>query len=251
MNLGAAAGLIWPFALVLTRVSGLVVTVPFIGANVVPIRARLALTLALSFALTLATPYVAAPSAPIIALVGELLLGAVAGLVVRVGVGALDLAGEILGLQAGFGFARIADPMLDSPSSIVGETFGLLAGAVFFVIDGHQQVIRALAVSFRNIPAGTVQFEPGWVGLLMDRAATMFGVGLRIAAPVGGTLLATQLGFALLGRVAPQLNLWGLGFVLTIGITLVSLAIFAPTLAVEIPALLDSAIRDGALIFGR
>jgi flagellar biosynthetic protein FliR len=251
MPLDAAANLTWPFGLVLARVTGIMLTMPFFSSEMVPVRARVALTLVLSIALTLATQGVAAPVAPVVALVGELMLGAAAGLVVRIGLAGLELAGELVGLQAGFGFSRTVDPMLESQTNIVGEAFSLVAGAFFFAIDGHRQVIHALADSLKAAPPGTIAFDPGWLPTLVDRMNVMWGVGLRIGAPVLVALVATQLAFALMSRVAPQLNLWGLGFVLTIGIGLGALALYAPALSGEIRELLSGALGDGARLLAR
>jgi len=246
MSLAAAASLGWPFALVLGRVSGVVLTAPFLGAEVIPVRARVALTVAISFALTLALPYAAAPSAPIVALASELLLGAAAGLVVRIAVGALELAGELTGLQMGLGFGHTLDPLLESQGSVVSQAFSLAAGALFFATNGHLQVVRALADSLKAVPAGTVTFDPSWATTLVDAAATMFVTGLRIAAPLAFVLLTSQLAFAMLGRIMPQLNAWGLGFLITIGLGLTGLAVFAPSLTAEVRDLLGAAIGDAA-----
>lgn len=251
MSFAAAASLGWPFALVLGRVSGVVLTTPFIGAEIIPVRVRVALTVAVSFALTLALPYAATSEAPVVALIGEVLLGAAAGLVIRVAVGALELAGEVVGLQMGLGFGHMVDPLLEAQGSTVSQVFGLVTGGLFFAIDGHLQVVRALAGSLRAVPAGTVTFEPGWVTALVDHTADMFVTGLRIAAPLAAALLASQLAFALLGRIMPQLNAWGLGFVITIGLGLVGLGLFAPSLAAEMRDLLGAAVGDAGRLVGR
>ena len=251
MSLVAAAPLVWPFVLVLARVSGVVLTMPFLGAELVPVRARVALTVAVSFALTLAVPGARASSMPIVVLVGELALGAASGLVVRIAVGALELAGEVVGLQMGLGFGHTVDPLLEAQGSVVSQVFGLVAGTLFFAMNGHLQVMRALADSLRAVPPGSVVFDPGWVTTLVDAAAAMFLTGVRIAAPLAAALLAGQLAFALLGRVMPQLNAWGLGFSITIGLGLFGLVLFAPSLTAEVRDLLSVAVADGMRIAGR
>lgn len=251
MSVDAATNLAWPFALVLCRVTGMVVTLPFISAKLLPVRARVALMLAVSFALTLSNPVAVAPHAVISALLGELLLGVAAGLVVRIGVAAIEMAGELIGSQAGFGFSRMADPLLDNQASVVGDTFGLVAGAFFFVTNGHHQVIRTLVSSMRSVPLGTVNLEAGWLEPLSDRISVMFKVGLHLAAPIVAALLASQLALGLLSRVMPQLNLWSLGFVITGGVAFLVLAVFAPAASVAMVEILDRAIGDVALVLVR
>ena len=108
--------------------------------------------------------------------------------------------------------------------------FSVTIALLFFAVDGHRAVIRGLAASLTTLPPGAVHPGAAWVDLLTSRTGALLADGLRIAGPLLATVLAAQLSFGLLGRVAPQLNLWAIGFLVIVAIGLLSAALFVPSL---------------------
>jgi flagellar biosynthetic protein FliR len=187
-------------------------------------------------------PGVDSAGALALAMAGELALGGLAGMVVRVALAAAEIAGEIAGMQMGFGFARTVNPLTAQQTGALTRLVSVAAGILFFAIGAHRQVIQAVADSLRAVPAGAAVNDQAWSELLVDSVSGMFVAGLRIALPLVVTVMASHLTFGLLSRVAPQLNLWSVGFLVSISVGLVGLTVFAPALVAEIRATLSHGI---------
>lgn len=227
------------FALVLTRVSGVFLGMPMLSGEVVPLRLRAAIACALAFALSMAVP---APRVPlgvgegVAAAAVELLIGAGLGLLVRLALAVAEALGALLSMQMGLGFNAIVDPLTQAEGPLA-SLFGLVAWMLLLTCDGHHQVLRGLADSLRAIPPGAVLAadaaplaEP-FARRIADAGGTLFSASLRIATPVAAAVLGTNVGLALLARVAPKVNLLMLGFLIAAGAGLLALALAAPSMA--------------------
>ena len=176
---------------------------------------RVMLALGLSTAMVSAT---AAASPPTLSLatilpiaVSELMLGATFVLVFQVAYAAIQVAGRTVDIQAGFGLAAVLDPTTRAQMPLIGSLYVFAAGAVFFGLDGHLQLVRILAASVEAVPLGQA-VAPRSLTPLTTFVATAFMSGFGVA---GGAILAlflTDMGIALLSRTAPQMNVLVLGF---------------------------------------
>jgi flagellar biosynthetic protein FliR len=250
MGLSVPSSTLYAFALVLTRTSALLVALPALGGELVPVRIRAALALSLSFAVVMAHPPLPADTAPAPALVSEALLGAALGLLVRTSLAAAEIMGELVSNQAGFGFDKLMNPLTAEPSSPLSNVVTLTLGVVLFASGAYREVIRGFVSSFFVVPAGSLASWSELFSLLSERAAALFAAGLRIGAPIAGALLATQLGLGLLARLAPQLNVWALGFLVTSAVAVAALIIFLPGFVDELVALWGTGIADLSLVSG-
>jgi flagellar biosynthesis protein FliR len=251
----ALEGPVATFGLVLTRLGGLLLALPFFGGEIAPLRVRIVFAVVISGALTLATPMIridtSAPSIFVVALVGELVLGLFLGLVVRMTVATAELAGELAGIQMGFGFNRLVDPMLQEQVGPLTRMVSMAAGVLFFVTDAYREVIRGFAMTLAAVPPGSARISAAWAELLVERTGALFAGGLRVGGPVIFAVLGAQLSFGLLGRVAPHLNLWALGFLVTIGVGLICMALFVPSLVADVRALLEDGVGDLVAVVAR
>lgn len=237
-------------SLVLARCSGTVLLAPVFSAQTIPVRVRAGITLVLALVLTAHVgPIVHERSAFAIAVgaAGELLVGLVIGLLFRLVLLVAETAGELAGLQMGFGFAQLADPLTQETSDITTQLLGAFAVLLLLAADGHRLVIAALAASLHNVPLGTglarlasLPAAASWLGSALETA-------LRLAAPVIVALLLCNVALGLLARAAPQLNLFVLGFAISIAVGLIVLDVVATSglsLMIEqlqrIPARLDA-----------
>ena len=143
--------------------------------------------------------------------VRELALGSVFVLAFQMAFGALYMAGRTIDIQAGFGLAMLIDPTTRTQTPLVGTVFAYAAGAVFFAMDGHSQLLRLFAVILQAVPLGTWTMPGSLAGL-----TTFIGVIFMTAFGVaGGTILAlflADLAITLLSRTVPQMNVLVLGF---------------------------------------
>lgn len=225
---GWLAAFLWPFA----RVAALVATAPVLGSPLCPARVKIGLAalLALLLAATLGPlPAIAPASAQGLLLLAEqVLIGSAMGFAMQIVFEAVALAGEIAGLQMGLGFATLYDPQLPGQVAVVGEYLNLVASLVFLAINGHLLVIAGLAQSFRVFPLSLAPFGAPGMHALLEWGTQIFSFGLLLSLPLLAALLITNLALGILSRAAPQLNIFAVGFPLTILVGFVMLLLAAP-----------------------
>ncbi len=222
----------------MARILGFVGAAPVFGNNAVPRRIKLVVGLAVTMGVlpvVTATPPEAIDSwAGILILFQQTLIGIAMGLVLRVVFAALDLMGEIISLQMGLSFATFFDPVAGGQTAVVGEFLTLIATLVFLSLNGHLLMIDALARSFEWLPvSATLPHKGGWL-VLARFGASIFASGLLMALPIVTALLITNIALGVLTRAAPQLNLFAIGFPITLtvgfGVLLLALSHLAPLL---------------------
>ena len=234
-------------ALVLVRISGLMVFAPVFSSEAIPIRVKAALTVAVA---VLAAPVVAAfPRAHVelsaMAVVGELSVGLVFGMALSLLFEALELAGQILGFQFSFSLVNLLDPNAPVQIPLLGQMFGLLGTLVVIGAGLDRLMLAALLRTFVAAPVGAVTLNPR-VGLaLVPMAGGIFSAALQLAAPVMAATLLAELAVALAGRLAPQLPVMSVTVpvktLLGYGVLIGSLALWPHWIEARFAALLDAA----------
>jgi len=214
------------FALVLTRLTGLVLLQPVLGSLAIPLRVRALLVLGLAALLTpFVSPPQAVPGTPgglALAMAGELALGALMGLAVRMCFLGLELAGFLIATESGLAFGQIVDPGTGNEESILTTFYAQLGAAVFLIVGGHRALIEICMHTFRTVPLlGADGLLAGGVELAVDALALAGQIAIRAAAPVIVTLFLANVALGFLSRTVPQLN------ILTVGFSLKGLLVFA------------------------
>ena len=220
------------------RVLGMIATAPIFGSAVVPRRLRLVAGLVIGAAIASVLP----PPPPLqpgtwfgmAIFVQQILIGIGMGLGLRMVLSAVDIAGDIIGLQMGLSFATFFDPNSSGQTAVLAEFLGLLSTLTFLALNGHLLMIDVLARSFEMAPIGGVSVTgPAWL-MLTRIGSVAFACGLLISLPIVTALLITNISLAVLTRTAPQLNLFAIGFPITstvgLVVILISLNAFAPVL---------------------
>lgn len=199
---------------VLVRVSAFVVTAPLLGARGAPGRVRLLLAVVLTPLIALTVPPVEPPalfsSTWWLMMMINVAVGLMLGLLLQLLFEALMLAAEMISALAGLSFAQVNDPMRGTLSPVLGSMLMTFTSLLFLAMDGHHALIRLLWLSFTAIPMAGEWSGPPWmalVGLLVP----MLEAGISLALPVLASLLTVQLGFGLVSRAAPALNLFAIG----------------------------------------
>lgn len=207
---------VWPFC----RVVGLVMAAPVSGAAFVPVRIRLVLALAITLVMAPAIPLPAIidplSAAGLLVTGQQLLIGATLGLAVRIVFVVVELAGQIVAQQMGLGFAAMVDPQHGVQVPVVSQFYVLVSTLVFLGLNGHLVLVRVLAESFRTLPVGTWGITRDGLWGMVSWAGWLLANAVLIALPVMTALLVINLAFAVLNRAAPQLNIFSVGFPLTI-----------------------------------
>jgi flagellar biosynthetic protein FliR len=222
--------LLWPFV----RALALFTTLPVLGQRVVPARVRIALAffIAVASQATLpAMPVVALDSAAALMLTAQqVLIGLAIGFAVRIVFAAVEMAGEMVGLQMGLNFAGFFDPATASQTTGSARLFGAMVALLFVVVDGHLAVIAALVQSFQAFPVSPDVL--GWLRALQPQTwgAEVFHLGLWIALPLIGMLLFVNIVLGVISRVAPQINVFAVGFPITLSVGLIGMLLTLPML---------------------
>lgn len=206
----------------LARILALLATAPVFNNAATPTRVRLMTGLAIALALSPALPQ--PPAIPAGSWIGltivaeQLLIGSMMGFTLRIAFAALDIAGEIIGLQMGLSFATFFDPVAGGNTPVMTQFLGLLTALFFLAMNGHLLALYLLAESFTVLPISSLPFHAISLAGVVKAASMMFSLGLLLALPLVTALLVTNLALGVLSRVAPALNLFAVGFPVTMAL---------------------------------
>jgi flagellar biosynthetic protein FliR len=204
------------FLLVLARVSGVIVFVPIPGLATGADVSRIMLALTLTVALFPVWPVRRMEHFTIGPMLGWMASEAAFGLTIGVAVAFLlegiQMAAQVIGLQAGYSYASMIDPNTQADTTTLQLMAQLMAGSLFFALGFDRQVIQVLARSFESVPGGTYALTTGSVEAVVRLGAGIFATGLQLALPVLALLLLLDIAFAVLGRLQTQLQLLSLSF---------------------------------------
>jgi flagellar biosynthetic protein FliR len=206
---------LWPF----TRILGLIAAAPVIGSPQFPARAKVALAVLVSIVITPGLPPLPKiePSSwhGLFLLAHELAIGLALGFLMRLVFTAIELAAELIGLQMGLGFAQFYDTQAAASMPVLGRFFGLAATLTFLAIEGHLLLFGVLAESFTTLPIGGSASGAFWQTVASKGGYLLFAA-LSLALPVIAALLITNVALGILSRAAPQLNIFAVGFPVTL-----------------------------------
>lgn len=227
-DLSIPLGTVYAFALVLVRVIGVFTFLPIPGITAGPAAARIVLSLAFTFALASRWPVIDPAGVTtgvfIVWVISEAVLGITAGVLVGMMAEAIVMGAQILGLQAGYGYASTIDPNTNADSGILLVLAQLLAGMLFFALGLDRQLIAVFAASFEIHPPGSWSATLPDADAVIRMGSSIFSTGLRLALPVAGILLLVDLTLALVGRINAQVQLLSIAFPLKMTIALCMLA---------------------------
>jgi len=212
-------GWVGQFLLPLFRIASMLMVMPVIGTQLVPVRVRLYLALAICLVLAPnlpPMPQVDAVSLQAMLMIAEqVLVGVMFGFMLQLFFHLFTVAGQIIAMQMGLGFASMVDPSNGVSVPVLGQFLLMLVTLLFLAMNGHLVVFEVLAESFVTLPVGE--------GLLLDHYWTLAGkltwviaAGLLMALPAITALLIINLAFGVMTRAAPQLNIFSIGFPLTL-----------------------------------
>ena len=222
--------LLWPFL----RALALFTALPILGTRSVPTRVRIGLAafIALAAQPSLPPAAVVALDSPLAMLlvVQQVVIGLSLGFAVRLVFAAVEFAGELIGLQMGLNFAGFFDPLSAATATASSRFFGTTVAWLFIVANGHLLVIAALVQSFQAFPVGLEPFSFLHQVQPQRWGAEIFSTGLWIALPLVTMLLFVNLVLGAISRVAPQINIFAIGFPVTLGVGLLGLLLTMPAL---------------------
>lgn len=234
--------------LAFVRIGGVLLTAPPFRHTSVPVTLRVLLAVLLAYGLA---GFVRGPLPPgftdplgfTLALVVEALTGALLGFAVRFVFFAVEFAVDVIGYQMSLGLAQVFNPIEGTDANPLGQLYSIGFLLLFLLLDGPQQLLRGLALSFEAVPLGGAAL-PASGPLLLEMAGTMFAAAVRLAMPFMVAMLLVDVALSVFARVVPQADFFSLGLPLKLlaGLGLAVLFVEAfGTVAVE---LIDQAGRD-------
>ncbi|MFA5880286.1 MAG: flagellar biosynthetic protein FliR [Candidatus Margulisiibacteriota bacterium] len=204
------------FFLIFARIAGLFQFSPVFNTKEIFLLGKTVLIFWISFSMVFVIPLpVALPDTALsfaLALVTEVLVGACIGFVSQLLLIGLEFAGSMMDTQAGLSTASILDPSSGRTTTLLSKWVHWIAIIVFLMMDGHHMLLGSIFHSFKLIPIGApVHFEKS-AELLMSMGTMIFQIALQYSASILLIVFLIDFCFGMLSRVAPQINVFQLGF---------------------------------------
>lgn len=225
------------FFLIFVRLATIMAIIPFYGERSVPIQLKLGLALLIS---VIVYPLLTGAGVPqetqslmgfAVAMLQSLLAGLMVGFIPLLLFASVQLGGELIGFQMGFGITSVLDPLSQIRMSLIAQFEYILAMLIFITLDGHLYFLQGIVKSFQVVPLVGASFPDILGESVVKLSRDIFIIGLKIAAPIMVTIFLTNVGLGILGRTMPQMNIFIVGFPLQIGIGLLMLGMSIPVFA--------------------
>lgn len=214
MTIPLPLNMLGPLLVIGLRVSGLMIFAPFLGSTAIPARIKAILTIVLTAVLYPVHGPSLAPIGPgqwPLVVASELVLGIALGIATSLVFDAVQMAGQVLSVQLGYSLVNILDPQTQVDSTVMALFHQTIALLIFLRLDVHYWILRAVANSFTYMPPGSATINRLFTAALLQVGASVFEVGLQIAAPVLSATLVADIVLGLLGKSSPQLGVMLLG----------------------------------------
>ena len=226
MNPGVLDGILLRldiFLLLFIRMMGLFATAPIWSNRLVPVQIRAALAFAAAVVVSPLfrelTPPATLPALGALA-IRELLVGMVIGFVAALCFAAIQFAGQLLDLNMGLSMVNLLDPMTNTQMPVMGNFLYILSLLIFFSINGHHALIRAVMDSYALIPIGSAVLTTSLAQSLVNMGANLFVLGFKVAAPVLAAIFLTTVALGMLNRAVPQMNVFVVGLPIQLAVGL-------------------------------
>jgi flagellar biosynthetic protein FliR len=243
------------FLMILIRVGLVMYLFPIFSSTMIPGPVKAGMALLMSLVLTPVVPvdparFPATVPALLIYGISEFFVGMVMALSVQLFMGAVELAGQLIGFQMGFSIINVLDPQSGTQVSIMGQIGNMVMVMIFLALNGHHALITGLLESFRMVPPGVLILKKGLLNQVLHLVTDMFSLAVQIGAPAIVALLFTSTAFGITAKFVPQMNILIAAFPIKIvvglfffGFTIQILAIVTRTFISQCPALFTSLLR--------
>lgn len=207
---------LWPFF----RITALFMAMPIVGTRIVPARVRI--TLGITFTLLVVPMLPPMPSVPPLSIasgviiVQQVVIGLTLGFFLQIIFQVFVLAGQFMAMKMGLGFASMNDPANGVNVTILSQYYLILTTLLFLSMNGHLVVFRMVVESFSTYPIAMSGFGIDVFWQIANSGGWMFSRALLISMPVLTSLLVVNLAFGVMSRSAPQMNIFAVGFPITL-----------------------------------
>ena len=205
----------WPYS----RLAAMLMTMFVVGSQNVPVMVRAKLAIVVTAAMAPLLP--AMPEIPLFSFNGllitvqQVLIGVAIGFASQLLSQTFILAGQVIAMQTSLGFASLVDPINGGSTPVVGQFYLMLGTLVFFAVDGHLTMLHLLQISFTTLPVGTGGLSLQGMQSLMAFGSVMFQMALSVSLAAVVAMLLINFSFGVMTRAAPQLNVFSMGFAIS------------------------------------
>ncbi|MHB1545943.1 MAG: flagellar biosynthetic protein FliR [bacterium] len=222
------------FMLIFFRIIAMIVILPFIGSSAVPGWAKIGLAFFMSLIVypliikTQILPHLPLPMV-ILSIISQVLIGIIFGFLVLIIFTGVEVAGQLISVQVGFGMISLLNPLISNQQvSLVSNLLNYLALIIFIETSAFFFVIEGIYNSFQTIPLTFINFSPYIFKYLELKAGDIFLIGINLSIPIILVAILLNIIIALMGRIAPQFNIFAVGFPIIIVVGLLMLYISVP-----------------------
>jgi flagellar biosynthetic protein FliR len=214
--LNQVALFIWP----LMRISAMFISVPLFSIRSVPARVRLILSIAITLVIMPLLPPL--PPVEMFSYTGfmmaltQIVIGLTTGFILQVVFAAVVFAGQGIALSMGLGFSMMVDPQNGQQVPVIAQLYTVTTTLIFISLDGHLMLIQMLLDSFKTLPIGLDGIDKAGIWSIIEWSSRMFAGGLLLAMPIIASLLLINIIFGVAARSAPQLQIFSVGFPVTL-----------------------------------
>lgn len=235
--------IVWPMG----RISGLIIAAPFFSSSLVSSRIKVFFIFVLSWVCAFMVPeklsFENFTGLYIVYMVQEIAFGLLMGFILQLVFEVFALVGQIISMQAGLGFAIMIDPSTKASVPLISQFYLMMTTLVFLSLNGHLVLLEALMNSFQVMPISTWSLDTGALWRIMMFSGWMFKEAVLVTIPAIIALIIVTLTFGIVTRVASQLNIFSLGFPITLMMSIVVIWVCLPTVGWQMADALDQGLR--------
>ena len=244
------AGFMWP----LLRIGSMMMAAPIFSTRQIPVRFRLLLAVLVTLLVQPVLPDVPvvavfSPDALLIA-IQQIAIGVTLGFLMQMAFQALIFGGQVMAYSMGLGFANMMDPTNGVQVPVVSQFWLILAMLAFVMMNGHLVLISAVVDTFTVLPVATDGLTRAGVWELLAWASRMFAAGVLMALPVIISLLLINVGMGVVSRAAPQLNIFAIGFPITLMMGFLLIWMTLPQVMTGFGGLVTETFDRSAIVLG-
>ena len=239
----------WPLA----RVTGVLLMSPIIGSAYIPLYIKILFSTVIT---AFVFPFIDIPGnidpisfQAVIVLAQQLMIGLTIGAIIQVAFTAVMIAGENIAMTMGLGFAHMTDPVNGVTIPVVSQLLTVIASLFFLALNGHIAILQLLISSFQTLPISEL-ISTSTAIAVAEWASRMFIGALLVSIPAVTALLVINISMGLMTRVAPQMNIFSVGFPLTMMLGFIFIALSIPIAMKVFQGLLGQSFERVSVLFG-
>lgn len=230
----------WPFI----RFGAMFLVAPFFGARNIPVRQRIVLALLLALIIQPTLPampeFVLMGPGMILLVVQQVLIGVMLGVILQIAFAAVVIAGQTIATTMGLGFASSVDPQNGVQVTVIAQFYTIMATLIFLAMNGHLILLKILANSFHWVPVSMTALSLEGIWRMLMWSGEMFTGAVLISLPVVVGVLMVNLAFGIVTRAAPSLNIFAVGFPVTMLVGFILMWLSIGTLEPVLPQLFEN-----------